>query len=57
MSSDRYCKFPTTVFSVDSVVVQDPFVYVLRFHIFLFLDQGMNCTIGNKEKRELQRTE
>lgn len=56
MSPVRHCEFSTTVFSVHSVLDQDPFVCVLtRFHMFLFLDQGVNCAIGNKEKRELPR--
>lgn len=58
MSPVRHCEFPTTVLSVDSVLDQDPFVCVLtRLHMFLFVDQGMNGAKGNKEKRELHRTE
>lgn len=58
MSPVRHCEFPTTIFSVDSVLDQDPFVCVLtRLHMFLFVHQGMNGAKGNKEKRELHRTE
>lgn len=58
MSPVRYCEFPTTVFFAASVLDQDPFLCVpTRLHVLLFLDQGINCAIGNRGKRELQRTE
>jgi len=54
----RYCEFPTTVFFVASVLDQNPVLCVpVRLHVLLFLDQGINCAIGKKGKRELQRTE